>query len=223
MATEQEEITQEISMQDGTIARFAERLASKAAVPGGGGASALAGAIGAALASMVGNLTSGKKKYAAYQPDIERILAEADQLRQKLLGLMDEDAEAFEPLSRAYGLPKDTPEEEAHKEMVMEAALLDASLVPLRIMETALAAVRLQEELAVKGSTLALSDVGVGAKLLEAALEGASLNVFINTKLMRNRVKAEELNARTEALLKEGTEVCAEIFTSVKEKLTGSR
>ena len=202
-------------MQETTLLQFIKALSSKAPVPGGGGASALAGAIGTALASMVGNLTSGKKKYAEYQPDIERILEEAERLTTKLLQLIEEDAAVFEPLSKAYGLPKGTPEELAHKEEVMEGALYEASLVPLRIMETAVEAIRLQEELSVKGSVLAISDVGVGAKLLEAALQGASLNVYINTKLMKNREQAE-------ALIQEGAERSQQVFEVVKSRLLGT-
>lgn len=209
-------------MQETTLLQFIEALSSKAPVPGGGGASALAGAIGTALASMVGNLTSGKKKYAEYQPDIKRILEEAERLTTKLLQLIEEDAAVFEPLSKAYGLPKGTPEELAHKEEVMEGALYEASLVPLRIMETAVEAIRLQEELSVKGSVLAISDVGVGAKLLEAALQGASLNVYINTKLMKNREQAEELNQRAEALIQEGAERSQQVFEVVKSRLLGT-
>ncbi|MCI8625307.1 MAG: cyclodeaminase/cyclohydrolase family protein [Lachnospiraceae bacterium] len=209
-------------MQETTLLQFIKALSSKAPVPGGGGASALAGAIGTALASMVGNLTSGKKKYAEYQPDIERILEEAERLTTKLLQLIEEDAAVFEPLSKAYGLPKGTPEELAHKEEVMEGALYEASLVPLRIMETAVEAIRLQEELSVKGSVLAISDVGVGAKLLEAALQGASLNVYINTKLMKNREQAEELNQRAEALIQEGAERSQQVFEVVKSRLLGT-
>ena len=209
-------------MQETTLLQFIEALSSKAPVPGGGGASALAGAIGTALASMVGNLTSGKKKYAEYQPDIERILEEAERLTTKLLQLIEEDAAVFEPLSKAYGRPKGTPEELAHKEEVMEGALYEASLVPLRIMETAVEAIRLQEELSVKGSVLAISDVGVGAKLLEAALQGASLNVYINTKLMKNREQAEELNQRAEALIQEGAERSQQVFEVVKSRLLGT-
>ena len=209
-------------MQETTLLQFIKALSSKAPVPGGGGASALAGAIGTALASMVGNLTSGKKKYAEYQPDIERILEEAERLTTKLLQLIEEDAAVFEPLSKAYGLPKGTPEELAHKEEVMEGALYKASLVPLRIMETAVEAIRLQEELSVKGSVLAISDVGVGAKLLEAALQGASLNVYINTKLMKNREQAEELNQRAEALIQEGAERSQQVFEVVKSRLLGT-
>ncbi len=209
-------------MQETTLLQFIKALSSKAPVPGGGGASALAGAIGTALASMVGNLTSGKKKYAEYQPDIERILEEAERLTTKLLQLIEEDAAVFEPLSKAYGLPKGTPEELAHKEAVMEGALYEASLVPLRIMETAVEAIRLQEELSVKGSVLAISDVGVGAKLLEAALQGASLNVYINTKLMKNREQAEELKQRAEALIQEGAERSQQVFEVVKSRLLGT-
>lgn len=202
-----------------SLEQFVEVLASGAPVPGGGGASALTGALGTALASMVGNLTTGKQKYAQYQEDIERILAEAGRLQQELLDLVNEDAAAFEPLSRAYRLPKDTPEALAHREAVMEEALVTASLTPLRIMEKTLEAMDLQEELLEKGSVMALSDVGVGIKLLEAALQGASLNVFINTGMMKDRSRAEEINARAEALIAAGTEQAERVFREVKERL----
>lgn len=206
-------------MREKTVEQFMSELASKAPVPGGGGAAAIAGALGTALSSMVANLTTGKKKYAAYQEDIDRILERSEQLWNRFLELMEEDARVFEPLSKAYGLPKSTPEETAYRENVMEEALLAASLTPLAMMETVAEAVALHEELAVKGSVLAVSDVGVGVKLLEAALHGASLNVYINTRLMKNREKAEELNARTEELISRCEERCHRVFEEVRGKL----
>lgn len=183
---------------------FLDELASSAPVPGGGGASAVCGAMGAALAGMVANLTAGKKKYAIYEQDIESLLARSEKLRRELAALADKDAQAFEPLSKAYGLPKDTEEQRAARDKVMEEALKKASEVPLEIMEKACEAISLHTELAVKGSRLAVSDVGVGALFCKSALMGASLNVFINTRLMKDRALAAQLERRADELIKKG-------------------
>ena len=180
---------------------FLESLASKAPAPGGGGAAALVGAAGVALGNMVGSLTVGKKKYADVQEDILALKARTDKLQAEFLALVERDAEVFEPLSRAYGLPKDTPEQQAEKERVMEAALKDACAVPLQIMEKCGEAIELHREFAAKGTALAISDVGVGVAFCKAALQGASLNVFINTKYMLDRPHAEAANRRAGELL----------------------
>ena len=198
-----------------SCARFIEELASKAPIPGGGGASALVGAVGAALGNMVGSLTVGKKKYADVQEDILTLKARTDKLQAEFLALVERDAEVFEPLSRAYGLPKDTPEQQAEKERVMEAALKEACAVPLQIMEKCGEAIELHREFAAKGTALAISDVGVGVALCKAALQGASLNVFINTKAMTDRAEAERANARAEELLDKYTDLADEIYSAV--------
>ena len=166
---------------------FVAELAGKSPVPGGGGASALVGAIGTALGSMVGSLTVGKKKYADVEQDVLDLMDKANRIQIELLGLVNRDAEVFEPLSRAYGLPKNTEEEKAEKARIMEQALRDACSVPLEIMELCCRAIDLQKEFAEKGNRLAISDAGVGAALCKAALIGASFNVFINTKSMADR------------------------------------
>ncbi|HJA43230.1 cyclodeaminase/cyclohydrolase family protein [Lachnoclostridium sp. An118] len=198
---------------------FLEELSSKAPVPGGGGASAAVGAFGAALGMMVANLTVGKKKYAAVEEEILAALEELGKLRDRLVALTDRDAQAFEPLSRAYGLPKNTEEEKAAREKVMESALYDASVAPLEIMETVLASMDLLEVLGEKGSRLALSDVGVGILFAQAALEGASLNVFINTRLMKDRGRAEELNGRADRMIAEGREKKERIYSQVLQSV----
>ena len=190
-------------MKEWTIEQFVSELASKAPVPGGGGAAALGGAVGSALGGMVGNLTVGKKKYADVEERVLQVLSEADRLQQELLYLMEEDSRAFEPLSRAYGMPKATEAERAAKEQVMEVALRDASLVPLQIMETAGQMLDLLEELAQIGSRLAISDVGVGVQFCRSAVLGASMNIFINTKMMKDRKLAEQLNEKAEQLIAE--------------------
>ena len=198
---------------------FVEVLASKEPVPGGGGASALVGAIGCALGNMVGSLTVGKKKYADVEADIIALKEKADKLQEELLKLVDEDAKAFEPLAKAYGMPKDTEEEKAKKAEVMEAALKTACGVPLEIMRKCAEAIELIEEFAAKGSRLALSDAGVGAAFCKAALYGASLNVFINTKAMTDRACAESLNKEAEGLMSEYGPRAEEVFNKVKGSL----
>ena len=194
---------------------FTEVLASSEPVPGGGGASALVGAIGTSLASMVGNLTAGKKKYAEFEEDIQRILAKADELRLVLLTLIDEDAKCFEPLSKAYGLPKDDP----NRDEVMENALRLACTAPLAIMKTAAQVIELHAELAVKGSSIMISDVGVGVLCCKTALMGASLNIFINLRLMKNLEYAASLKAETDALLSKYCARADKIYADVFEKL----
>lgn len=194
---------------------FIAQLASKSPTPGGGGASALVAAVGAALGNMVGSLTVGKKKYADVQEDILALKARADKLQAELLSLVERDAEVFEPLSRAYGLPKDTPQEQAEKTRVMEAALKGACAVPLAIMEKCGEAIELHREFAAKGTLLAISDVGVGVAFCKAALQGASLNVFINTKAMQDRVHAEEANRRANELLGKYLPLADAIYTDV--------
>lgn len=140
---------------------FVMKLASSSAVPGGGGASALVGAIGMALGNMVGSLTVGKKKYKDVEEDILKLIDKACVIREDMLKLIDEDAKAFEPLSKAYGLPKDTPKELEERNRIMEAALRMASETPLRIMEKCCEALLVIKEFAEKGSVLAVSDAGV--------------------------------------------------------------
>lgn len=203
--------------------RFLEELSSKQAVPGGGGASALGAALGAALGSMVGNLTLGKKKYADVEAEILAINEQADPLREKLLALADADAEAFLPLSKVYSMPKDTPEEQAARAAAMESALDSACAVPMEIMEAACRVVELLEVYAEKGSTLAVSDAGVGAVLCSAAIRGASLNVFINTRSMADREKAAALDAKAGAMLAEFVPRAERVYESVAARLSAKK
>ncbi|MCM1468440.1 MAG: cyclodeaminase/cyclohydrolase family protein [Alistipes sp.] len=198
---------------------FVDILSTKAPVPGGGGACALVGALGCALGNMVGSLTVGKKKYADVEADIVALKEKADVLQKELLGLVEEDARVFEPLSKAYGMPKETDEEKAEKARVMEAALKDACSVPMEIMRKCCQAVGLIEEFAQKGSVIALSDAGVGAAFCKAALLGASLNVFINTKSMADRAYAESLNEEAERMIEEYSVRADKVFHNVKERL----
>lgn len=198
-----------------SIQEFIGQLSSVSPVPGGGGASALIGAVGVSLCSMVANLTSGKKKYAEYQEDIEHILVHAELVTNRLLSLIQKDAEVFEPLSAAYGIPKDAP----GRDELLESALNVACSVPMEILKEISGAIDLVEELSVKGSKLAVSDVGVAACACRSAMEGAAMNVYINTKLMKNKETAAEINAQADALLNNGTQRCNKIYRSIAEEL----
>ncbi len=203
-----------------SCADFTEKLSSKSPTPGGGGAAALAGALGAALCSMVGNLTIGKKKYAAIEAEITVLTEKINEYRKELLTLVGRDAEVFEPLSKAYSLPKETEEEKALKDEVMERCLNDACSVPVRIMETCCKVIELIGTFAEKGSVLAVSDAACSASLMRSALECASLNVSINTKSMKNRENAEKINAHAKEMLDKYIPMAEEVFTKVSDSLS---
>lgn len=195
-----------------TCREFVDVLASSAPVPGGGGAAALVGAIGTALGNMVGSLTVGKKKYAEVEDEIKALMDKCRKLETELLDQVPADAEGFEPLAKAYGIPKDDPT----RAEVLEAATVTACAVPIHIMELCCEALDCVKVFADKGSRLAVSDAGCGAVICKAALQAASLNVFINTKSLCDREKAEEMNNKCFAMLDKYTKLADDIFESVK-------
>ena len=204
-----------MSMSESTIDSFINELSSSAPVPGGGGASGLVAAVGMSLSNMVMALTTGKKKYAEYQEEIESIIDNANAITRELLDAMDKDAKAFEPLSKAYGLPKTTEEEIAHRNAVLEDASKAASEAPLDLMEKIVNAIEVTDRVAEIGSKLAISDAGVAAQCLKAALNGASLNVFINTKMMKDRDTAKAYDERADKMIAVGNETADKVFESV--------
>ena len=191
---------------------FVTVLASNAPVPGGGGASALVGAIGTALGNMVGSLTVGKKKYADVEQEIIALKAKCDALQNELLEQIALDAKGFEPLAKAYGIPKDNPD----RDKILEEATIVACRVPMKIMELCCESLDAIKVFAEKGSRLAVSDAGCGAVCVKAALQAASLNVFINTKTLQNRELAEEMNAKCLGMLDRYCAMADEIFDTVK-------
>ena len=202
-----------------TCSEFTRELASSAPVPGGGGASALVGAIGTALGGMVASLTIGKKKYAGVEEEIRALQQTCLALQDELLDLIDRDAQGFAPLAAAYSLPSATPEEKAHKAAVLEEESVKACEVPLQIMARCCEAIEAMEVFAEKGSRLAVSDAGVGALLCKAALEGASLNVFINTKALRDRETAAALNRKANDMLAAYGARAQAVYTKVADSL----
>ena len=195
--------------------QFLKELASKEPTPGGGGASALLGSVSASLCSMVANLTTGKKKYAQYQEDIERILKEMETGIWKIHSFIEKDAVAFAPLAQAYSIPKDQPD----REQILEKALLDAAVLPMELTETLYALVPVMEELEIKGSRLAISDVAVAAAACEGALKGAVMNVYINTRLMKDKEKANAMNQKAMKLEEDGSRRCREVYVRIRQSL----
>ena len=191
---------------------FVTVLASNEPAPGGGGAAALVGALGTALGNMVGSLTVGKKKYADVEEEIIALKAKCDALQTELLDQVPADAEGFIPLAKAYGIPKDDP----NRDKIMEEATVIACQVPVHIMELCCEALDAIAIFAAKGSRLAVSDAGCGAVIVKSALQAASLNVFINTKTLKNREVAEELNAKCLGMLDKYGKLADEIFETVK-------
>ncbi len=204
-------------MEDRTVSVFLEELSSGAPTPGGGGASAVCGAIAAALGSMVGNLTSGKKKYAEYQEEIEIAIAKCGSLVKEFEALGKKDEEVFEPLAKAYSIPKD----QEGRDEILEGVLRQASTAPFEVVEKAYETSLVLARLAVIGSRLAISDVGVAAAACETAAKGAAMNVYINTKSMKDRDYAEDLNKKTIDLVNETSGVCSKVYEEVKTLLIG--
>ena len=200
--------------------RFVEELASAAPAPGGGGASAYVGALAAALASMVGNLTMGKKTYAEVEGEAVRHLDELEGLRARLIELVDADARAFEPLAAAYRMPKGTLEELAAKQEAIQRALVGATEVPLEIMRTAARVVGHADYLAHHGSRMARSDAGVSAAFARAAVDGASLNVYINAASMDDADRARRVHEEASAIASTTRERCDELFDFVVEEVS---
>ena len=198
-------------MLNKSVTEFTEALASKAAVPGGGGASALVGAIGIALGDMVGELTVGKKKYADVEEDVRALMARAQELRVRLLSCVNKDAEAFAPLSRAYGIPKDDPT----RDDVMEKCLRRAAAAPLEILDLCCEAIDLQREFAAKGSVLAVSDAATGVVFCWSAMYGAAVNVKVNTKSMKDREYAETINAHVDAQVAKYRPIAEKVYQDV--------
>ena len=195
-----------------TCRNFVTVLASDAPAPGGGGAAALVGAIGTALGNMVGSLTVGKKKYADVEAEIIELKKKCDALQTELLNQVEADEVNFLPLAKAYGIPKDDP----NRDKVMEEATIIACSTPMKIMELCCEAIDCIAIFAAKGSRLAVSDAGCGAVCCKAALQAASLNVFINTKSLKNRDTAEELNRQANLMLNKYCQLADEIFNEVK-------
>jgi formiminotetrahydrofolate cyclodeaminase len=171
-----------------------------------------------ALGNMTASLTVGKEKYADVEDEVVALKRKADALQDRLIKLVARDAEVFAPLVRAYRLPTDTEARRRHKAEIMEACLRRCCAVPLEIMKCCCEAIDLCERFSAIGAAIAISDVGCGATCLRAALEAASLNVFINTASMADRTQAETTNAQANQMLKTHVARANAIFGDVASR-----
>lgn len=191
----------ELLYTDRTCTEFIAEVASKAPVPGGGSVAALVGALGAALGNMVASLTVGKKKYADVEEEMQEMIQEIRDIQKHLIDLVQKDIETFEPLSKLYGVHPETQKEKREHEIAKEKALYDACMVPMDIIRECGRAIELSQEFATKGNRIAVSDAASSAVLCKAAMQAASLNVYINTNMMKNKGNAEKLNNRCAAYI----------------------
>jgi formiminotetrahydrofolate cyclodeaminase len=202
-----------------SLTEFLDALASSAPAPGGGSVSALSGALGAALVSMVCNLTLGKKKYADVQDDIEALVTQSEALRHELTDLLEADVKAYTGVSQAYKLPRQTPDEKAARSAAIQEALKQATIPPMQIAETCVKVLDLCTPAAEKGNVYAVSDAGVAALMAEAGLRSAALNVLININAIKDQVFAQEMGEKLDGLLEGKPALKDQIYDLVVEKL----
>ena len=186
---------------DKKVSNFLDELASNSPTPGGGSVAALAGALGAALISMVGNLTVGKKKYEDVEEDIKKIISSSEKLRYELSQLIEEDVKVFNNFMATYKMPKETEDEKKVRTEKIQQSLIEAAKVPLKVAYKCLDVLSLSQEVAEKGNVNVISDAGVAALLAKAALESAILNVKINLKMIKDERITEELSSSLKELL----------------------
>ncbi|MEQ1637359.1 MAG: methenyltetrahydrofolate cyclohydrolase [Methylococcales bacterium] len=206
-------------LKDQSLQLFLDQLASKAATPGGGGAAAVMGAQAAALVSMVCNLTLGKPKYIAVEADMQALLQQAERLRENLTNMIKADADVFDCVMAAYGLPKETDAEKTSRSAAIQAALKAATQVPLACAKACAETIKLSQIAAEKGNINVISDAGVAAMAGFGALKSAALNVYINTGALKDRDFAEARLAELDALLKDADTTAEAVYQLVKSKL----
>ena len=190
---------------------------SEHAAPGGGSASALMGAQGAGLTSMVCGFTIGKKRYAEYEDLCRDVMEKSAQLKDKLMELIDRDTEAFNSVTAVFAMPKDTEQEKDLRKQAMQAALKSCTVTPFETMEYAAEGLRLAHAVVGKSNQTAASDLGVAALNLRSALLGAWLNVRINLGGIDDQAFADEYRAKGEALIAEVLPLADEVYRLTEE------
>ena len=206
-------------IKDKPVQTFLDDLASKASTPGGGSAAAIMGAMGAALVSMVANLTVGKKNYEAVDDEMQELLARSEQVREKLSNMIKADIDVFDQVMAAYGLPKDTDEDKAARSKSIQSALKEATDVPLACVGLCAEVIQLCKPMAEKGNTNVISDAGVAVLAANAALRSAALNVYINIGGIKDEEFANDRRQQLESLLAGNSELTEEVYELVKSKL----
>ena len=204
-----------MKLADLKVTEFVDLLASDAPAPGGGSAAALEGAIGAALTAMVCGLTKGKKKFAEFNDLAVEAEVKALALKDRFVDVMDRDTEAFNVVSAAFGMPKETDEEKAARSAAIQKGLEGCTATPFEMMEIAVETLELTDSILGKSNDSAASDLGVSALSLRAAIQGAWLNVLINIGSLKNKELAEDYRVKGEALLAKTLPLADKIYAEV--------
>jgi formiminotetrahydrofolate cyclodeaminase len=207
-------------IKDTEIEQFLEALASQSATPGGGSAAAIIGAMGAALVSMVCNLTIGKKKYAEVESEMKDVLAKAETLRKTLIGMIEDDVKAFDAVMGAYGMPKETDADKAARDQAIQAALKQATDVPMACARAARQVIDIAATASDKGNLNVISDAGVGVLAGYAALRSAALNVFTNARMITDKTFAEAKLKELNELLAGAEGATEQAYGVVKGKVS---
>lgn len=204
---------------DEPLKKYLDEAASGAPTPGGGSVAALAGALGAALTSMVCNFTVGKKKYKDVEAEVAKILSEAEELRAKLLELMVEDTRVYGKVSEAYSMPNNSPEEKEARSEAIQKALKVAMKAPLEAALCCHRILKLNEPLVEKGNKNLISDVGVAILLAESAMRSAILNVEINLSYIKDENLRHETRGKLSPMLSEAVQLREKIYQAVNQAI----
>ncbi len=208
-------------MLNKTCDLFISELGSNAPVPGGGSAAALVGAVGIALGTMVGELTTGKKTYAQYEEEIQQLIGRSRVITEKMKEAVQKDIDSFKPLSDVYRMPNSTEEDKAARREAMQKALVPAAEAPLELTELCVEALEVLDRYSEIGSRLAVSDAATGSVMCLAALKSARLNVIVNTKMMEDEKLRSEFDSRADAAMEKGTAISRITYERVENKLIG--
>jgi len=206
-------------IKDKSIQIFLEELASHRATPGGGSAAAVMGATAAALTSMVCNLTIGKPKYSAVESDMKALLVKSEALREKFTAMIKADVEGFNQVMQAYGLPKESEQDKVRRTLAIQAALKEATVVPLACAKASAEVILLSQEAALKGNSNVVTDAGVSVVSAHAALKSSALNVYINVGSISDKVYGAETLAELEQVLAKAEVSVEDIYQSVRRQL----
>ncbi len=206
-------------INDKTIKNFLGELASSASTPGGGSAAAIMGAMGAALVSMVCNLTIGKKTYVAVEAELKEVLQKSEEVRQRLTGMVADDIRVFDQVMGAYGMPKETDEQKSARAKAIQDALKEATVVPLACAKACGEVIALTRIAADNGNLNVISDAGVAVMAAYGALKSAALNVYINLGNIKDQNFAQLMRSELESVLAQCEGATQEIYSVVKSKL----
>lgn len=209
-----------MKLADNTCSEFVHKLSSKSPTPGGGGAAALVGSVGTALASMVANLTVNNKKFSEYAKDVKFMAESAQKIQGDFLNLIDEDAEHFLPFIKAFDMPKETEEEKKSRQEVIQKCLKNACVTPVKIIKKCCEALEIHEYMVNHCSKMIVSDIGVGVQTLRSAILSSELSVIVNTNSIKDDEYVSKVKEEVDLLVKEGTERADMIYKKVLQTLS---